>query len=105
VKVKTLPLLSVASEPSTTRQGHRCEAFARREDRALEQKIHALEVKRKILVDRLKAREETTGDQGVATAAAQDHGKALERKVERKELAIAILANVIRLSNLPSEEG
>jgi hypothetical protein len=30
--------------------------------------------------------------------------KVLERKVERKELAIAILANMIKLSRLPFED-
>jgi len=71
--------------------------------RAIERKIDALEVKKKILLDSLKAREETTGDRSGTTVAAQDYVKALERKLETKELTIAILANVIRLSGLRSE--
>jgi hypothetical protein len=47
---------------------------------------------------RLEAREETIGDRGGSIRRV----KVLERRVERKERAISILANVIKLSNLPS---
>jgi hypothetical protein len=72
--------------------------------RALEKKIDALEEKRKILIDRLKTREETIGDRDGSIDTIQGRVKVLERKVERKELAIAILANVIKLSSLPFED-
>jgi hypothetical protein len=62
-------------------------------------------VKKKIVLDSLKAREEKAGDRSGATIAAQDYVKVLERKLETKELTIAILTNVIRLSGLRSEEG
>jgi hypothetical protein len=75
--------------------------------RVIKRKVDALKVKKKILLDSLKAREEITGDRNRnrTIVAAQDYAKALERKLEIKELTIAILANVIRLSGLRSKKG
>lgn len=64
--------------------------------RALEKKIDTLEEGRKILTDRLEAREKTISGQN-----AQDRAMVLKKELERKELAIAILADVIQLSKLP----
>jgi hypothetical protein len=75
--------------------------------RVIKRKVDALKVKKKILLDSLKAREEITGDRNRnrTIVAAQDYAKALERKLGIKELTIAILANVIRLSGLRSKKG
>ncbi len=66
--------------------------------RALEKKIDALEEEKIILIARLQAREETIGDRDGSIAADQDCAKILKKELERKELAIAIVADVIKLS-------
>jgi chromosome segregation ATPase len=72
--------------------------------RTLKKKIDALKERRKILTDGLNAREEMIDDRDGVIVAARDRIKVLERKVERKELAIGIITDVIKLSNLPFEE-
>jgi chromosome segregation ATPase len=69
--------------------------------KALEKKIDALEEGRMVLIARLKAREETIGGRDGSIAAVQDHDKMLKKELERKELAIAIVADVIKLLSLP----
>jgi chromosome segregation ATPase len=69
--------------------------------RALEEKIDTLEEGRKILTDRLEAREKTISDQNWSIATARDRAMVIKKELERKELAIAILADVIQLSKLP----
>jgi hypothetical protein len=56
---------------------------------------------KKILINRLEARQETVGGRDGSIASAQDRGGVLEKRVGRKELAIAILENVLKLSRLP----
>lgn len=73
--------------------------------RVLKKEIDTLKEARKMLINRLKARQDTAGDRGESIAMAQDHGKVLEKRVGRKELAIAIFGNVLKLSRLPFEDA
>lgn len=70
---------------------------------SLEKKIDALEKWRKALIAGLKATEGPNCDQNRTMAAAQGRVQSLERKLERRDLAIAIVDNVIKLPKLPFE--
>jgi chromosome segregation ATPase len=72
--------------------------------RSLEKKIDALEEGRKALRAGLKATEGPNCDQDRTVAAAQGRVHSLERKLERRDLAIAIVDNVIKLPKLPFEK-
>lgn len=72
--------------------------------RTLERKIDALEKEKKTLADGLKAGEGTDCDRDRTMALAQGRVQRLERKLERRELAIAIVHNVMKLPKLPSEK-
>lgn len=77
---------------------------ANRKDRALKEKIFALEMKRKILTDRIDARGERIGSPRGMTVNAHDSFDRLKRKLERKELIITLIGDVVKLSGLPFEE-
>jgi hypothetical protein len=68
--------------------------------RVLEKKIDALEKKKMILIVRFKTREEIISSRDRNIAAVQDYDKILKKKLERKKLVIAIVANMIKLLNL-----
>jgi hypothetical protein len=72
--------------------------------RILEKEIDTLKEARKILINRLKVRQETVGDRDESIALVQDRRKVLEKRAGRKELVIAILENVLKLSRLPYED-
>lgn len=73
--------------------------------KVLEKKIYELEVKIKILAERISIRGERTGNRVITAVNAQDRIRVLERKVKSAELAFAIIANVVELSNLLLEGG
>lgn len=72
--------------------------------RVLEKEIGTLKELRALLMDRLKARGETVAERDRSIAAGQDAVKILHSRLERKELTMTILENVIKLSKLSFEK-
>jgi hypothetical protein len=72
--------------------------------RILEKKIDTLKKKRKILTDKFNAREKIINDRNKIIIIARNRIKIFEKKIERKELAINIIINMIKLSNLLFKE-
>jgi hypothetical protein len=70
--------------------------------RSLEKKIDALEERKKM--NGLKMRKKSNGDKDGIIATDQNRVKLLKRKLKKRDLAIDIVVNVIKLSKLPLEK-
>jgi hypothetical protein len=60
-----------------------------------------MEKKKMILIARFKVREETIDSRDGSIVVVQYRDKIFKKELERKELAIAIVADMIKLSSLP----
>jgi hypothetical protein len=54
-----------------------------------------------ILITKFKARKEIINNRNKNITAVQDYDKILKKELKRKKLAITIVANMIKLLNLP----
>jgi hypothetical protein len=64
-------------------------------------KINTLKERKIILINNLKVREKTTGDQDKIFNKIQNRIKIFEKKQEKNDLTIIIIADIIKLVNLP----